>query len=397
MSRLRWLLLLAVGVGGTGCGVKDEEDYRAVLAAARLEVVETPDLRLWDLDLGEGRPGRNTFRVAVMNRTGDRYALGLDLRTVPGYWYRPNWQRAYRFDLHPHEVRLIEAPYEFTRLATEGALRVRLGRVEDDEGSVVIVDRLFEAWYHLGKGNPAAFDPEQSFDMLATEHIDLYAWKGSPAARDLAAIADRREAALGEIAAELGVEFTERIRLVFYPDSATKTGETGHVGAGWASGTTIVEIYDELVRLDPYHEIAHVVARRLGAPPALFNEGYAVYVAERLGADALERLGYPGLTVDAVACESARQGVMIPLDSLFGYTEIGSAASNPPVAYPQAASVVKHLVEQYGVEVFRRAYGALENTDEPAGIGANAVTFETLYGSGLGEMEREWRLRIGCP
>jgi hypothetical protein len=367
------------------------------LAAARLEVVETPDLRVWDLDLGDARTGPNTLRVAVMNRTARRYHLGLDLRTEPGFWYHPNWQRAYRFDLHPHEVRLIHAPYEFTRLSTEGALRVRLGRVEDDEGSLVMADRLFEAWYQLGRGNPAAHDPAEAFERLVTEHFEIYAWRGSAAARDLSEIASRRETALGEVAAELGAQVGDRIRLILYPDSATKTQETGHVGAGWAWGSTIVEVYAEPATLDLYHELVHVVARRLGDPPALFSEGYAVYLSERLGADALQHLGHPGMPVDAVACGFARQGDLIPLDSLFGFTEIGSAASRPSIAYAQAASVVKYLVERYGVESFRRVYGALENSDDPVGIGGNTATFAALYGRGLDQVEREWRQRLGCP
>jgi hypothetical protein len=403
MSTLRVFQRLAAGCGiaALGCaGPADGSpgaDYESETSRARLEIAETPELRVWALDLGEPAPGANVFYAAVKNRTGQPVTLSLDLRASPGLWLLPNWQRQSRIELHPYEVRLIEAPYEFTRMSVEGALRVRFGRVMETSRGEADVDRFFEESYRVGAGNPAALSPADFFDSLATAHLDIYAWRGSVAAGQMQAIGGRREAALEAIADELGVTFPDRVRLVFYPDSATKTDQTGHVGAGWAWGNNIIEIYNDLIRLDPYHELAHVVARRLGDPPALLSEGFATYVSERLGADALEFLGHPGLTADQVACESAGVGGLIPLDTLFGFTEIGSQASNPPVAYPQAASFVKFLVERYGIDTFRDAYRMLASTDEPAGVLANEEAFAAIYGATPGGLERSWRQRIGCP
>ena len=299
--------------------------------------------------------------------------------------------------MHAYEVRLIEAPYEFTRMSVEGALRVRFGQVLASGRGEADVERFFEQSYRVGAGNPAAMNPADYFDSLATAHLDILAWRGSLAAQQIRAIGEQREAALEAIADELGVAFAGRVRLVFYPDSATKSDQTGHVGAGWAWGDNIIEIYNDLIRLDPYHELAHLVARQLGDPPALLSEGFATYVSERLGADALEFFGHPGLTADQVACESAAVGELIPLDTLFRFTEIGSQASNPPVAYPQAASFVKFLVERYGIDTFRDAYRMLASTDEPAGVLANEEAFVAIYGTAPGRMERPWRRSIRCP
>jgi hypothetical protein len=372
-------------------------EYRAEVRRARLAVLDTPELRVWDLDLGNPTPGQNSFLAAVKNNSGSVQYLALDLRATPGLWYRPNWQRQYRFRLRPHEVRVVEAEYEFPRLTIEGALRVRMWRTSDSAAPLPLEGQFLDESYAVGAGNPAAYDPDSTFDQLETAHLDVYAWKGSAAARDIRRIGEEREAALEEVARELEVPFMGRLRLVFYPDSATKTGETGHVGAGWAWGSTVVEIYGEVERLDPYHEIAHVVARELGQPPALLSEGYATYVSERLGADALALLGHPGRTVDDAACDNIRAGMLIPLDTLIRFTEIGSAASNPSVAYPEAASVVKHLIEQYGVEAFRDAYASLRSGDDSATAGANVAALDRLYGRSLGQLEREWRRRIGCP
>ena len=75
--------------------------------------------------------------------------------------------------------------------------------------------------------------------------------------------------------------------MILFEDGATKYSYTGHQGAGWAFGNTVVEIYNEKEKLDPYHETTHVLMRAYGSPPALFNEGFATYMSERLGAQAL--------------------------------------------------------------------------------------------------------------
>ena len=375
----------------------DVPDYRREVQRARLAVLETPELRVWDMDLGDPRPGRNAFRAVVKNNTASVQYLALDLRATPGLWYLPNWQRQYRMRLRPHQVRLVEAEYEFPRLTVEGELRIRMWRAADSAGPLPLEDRFLDGQYAVGAHNPRAYDPDSTFDRYETAHLDLYAWKGSAAARDIRRIGEEREAALREVARELEVPFTGRIRLVFYPDSATKTAETGHVGAGWAWGSTVVEIYGEVERLDPFHEIAHVVARELGQPPALLSEGYATYVSERLGADALALLGHPGRQVDAAACDNIRDGLLIPLDTLIRLTEIGSEESNPAVAYPEAASVVKHLIERYGIDAFRDAYASLRSGDDSATANANVAMLQQLYGRTPSQLEREWRRRIGCP
>jgi hypothetical protein len=255
---------------------------------------------------------------------------------------------------------------------------------------------LVERLYPLGHGNPAAFDPHTFFDILRTETLDIFARKGSLAQSRIHLIAAERERGLREIEEVLGVRFDRRIRLVFYPDSATKTQETGHVGAGFASGGTIVEIYNAETQLDPYHEIAHLVAGQLGNPPALFNEGFATYISERLGAAALRYLGHPGKTVTQAVCDLAASGQLIPLAELFRFLEIGSEESRPPVAYPQAGSVVKYLIEVIGLVPFREAYSVLVSSDEPGRIQENEEAFARIFGESLREVERAWRNSLEC-
>jgi hypothetical protein len=129
---------------------------------------------------------------------------------------------------------------------------------------------------------------------LAPGQEGIYAWKGSLTERQVDTIAAKRLVGMKAIVTLLGVRPPLRVRLVFYADDHTEIEQTGHQGVGWAFGTTPVEVYHDTVQLDPYHELTHIIAGAAGSPPAAFNEGFAIYASERLGADALRFLGYGG-------------------------------------------------------------------------------------------------------
>src|SRR6185369_11438722 len=123
------------------------------------------------------------------------------------------------------------------------------------------------------------------------------------------------------------LSMSRKIRLVFYPDAETKRKEIGHAGAGYAFSNNIVEVYNEKTKLDPFHELAHILAGKLGDPHAMFNEGFAVYISEKLGSDALRYLGSAGKTIDAVTGEHFKEEKLFKLEDLLGFTEIGSEKS----------------------------------------------------------------------
>jgi hypothetical protein len=229
---------------------------------------------------------------------------------------------------------------------------------------------------------------------LHTGKLDIYATKGSLAAKQLDAIAKEREHAIGIISGVLGVDFIDRVRLVFYPDSATKTTETGHIGMGWASNGTIVEIYNEQQRLNPFHELAHIIAAKLGSPPAFLNEGFAVYISEELGSNALDYLSDYGGTIDEAACVMTRRGLLIPFSRLLQFNEIGSDSTAPAIAYPEAASVVKYLIKVRGMDSFRETYRTLIATDDPAQQEKNFSMLGAILGITVSDLERDWRAGV---
>ncbi|NIP23801.1 MAG: hypothetical protein GWN67_01250 [Phycisphaerae bacterium] len=224
-----------------------------------------------------------------------------------------------------------------------------------------------------------------------TKHFDIFCFKGSTAEKEIDKIAEERERGFREICQFLGKDSDVRIRMILFEDGATKYSETGHQGAGWAFGNTVVEVYNEKQKLDPYHETTHVLMRPYGSPPALFNEGLAVYMSERLGAPALVSMGGGESSIYERVGKLNGKGEWIELEELMTYTEIGSGKTNPPVAYPEAASFVKFLVETYGKDKFLKTYRTLRNSNDKATQEQNVKALETIYGKSLDDLKTEWK------
>ena len=225
----------------------------------------------------------------------------------------------------------------------------------------------------------------------AAEHFDIYSFKGSSAQREIDTIAEQRDRGFREICRFLGKDSDVRIRMVLFEDAATKYAHTGHQGAGWAFGDTVVEIYNDKQKLDPYHETAHILMRSYGSPPALFNEGFATYISERLGSHALANMSGGESTVYDRVRELHAKGELIELEELLTYTEIGSSASNPPVAYPEAASFVKFLIDTYGKDKFLKAYRTLRNSNDKSTQQQNAEALQGIYEKSLSQLKAEWQ------
>ena len=138
-------------------------------------------------------------------------------------------------------------------------------------------------------------------------------------------------------------------------------------------------------------------ASKLGDPPAIFNEGLAVYISEKLGADALKYLGSPRKTVDQAAELFVKDGKLIKLEELIKFTEIGSEKSKPPTSYAEAASFVKYLIETYGAQKFRETYQKTQNSDESNDVLKNSEVLREIYGKPLSDIEVDWLHKIATP
>jgi hypothetical protein len=195
-------------------------------------------------------------------------------------------------------------------------------------------------------------------------------------------IAHTREQAYTELAGKINPAFHDQVLIYLFPDADSKRVYTGHTGMGMAEGTILAEIYNEKDRLDPYHELVHIIAGSVGDPPALFNEGLAVYfqVGHR----------WDDYTADAWAKAFAAHQMLFPLTKLITFTEIGTEESKPDIAYPQAASVVKYLIDTYGFEKTLVAYKELKQSSDDADLKANAEKFGQIFGLAVDKIEKAW-------
>jgi hypothetical protein len=355
-----------------------------------------PSLQVLEIERLEKSPMQGTFRLRVSNDAPTPALLGVDVRTEPGMWLVPISQKTHLYWLPPSGERSLAIDYTFTRLSPEARLRVRVGAPEEHtDGWVHVPEPVAVRTYDLG-GSPDAGAFIDRFDVERTAHLEVYALRGMFDHGELTALARRREHAVAELARLLQVTPPPRMRLVLYPDAAAKTADTHHIGNGYVTGTTIIEIFNDSIQLDPYHEIAHLVAGQLGWPPAWLNEGLAVFASEHLGADALGQLGSAGKSADHASCEFARAGELLPFSQLVRLDDIGPEGTRPRLSYAQAASFIGFLVRRHGMARLGEAYATLSaaGTHE-----VNEAAFLRVFGVSLEQAGDDWLAGIEkmCP
>ena len=174
---------------------------------------------------------------------------------------------------------------------------------------------------------------------------------------------------------------------ILFPDAESKLVYFGHRGMGWAPGGNIlVEIFNEKERVDPNHELVHIIAGSLGNPPALFSEGLAVYLQEGQKWD--------GFHIDAWAKAFDENKMLFPLSQIIAFSEIGSEVSKPAIAYPQAASIVKYLADRYGFNKLMQAYKELKRGGSEEIKESNKVAFSQIFGISIADLEKDWLVSV---
>ncbi len=351
---------------------------------------ETSVVAISSINLGEMRVGENAFNATLTNNSDQPVVAVLDLRATPGMWFTGNQQHQTVFELDAGEVRSIESTYTFARMSPEAVLRVRVGLgTQTGAGNVSLGEVFEEHRIQVGQDNSAALDIEAAFEIERLGLLQVYALRDSYASRRIGFLARERMEAVEQIDRFLGLGQPDSIRLVFYPDENTKKALTGHQGMGWAFGTMIVEVYNESLQLDPYHEVAHILSVGFGTVPSAFDEGLATYLSERLGADALRHLGSPGESVDVVSCRALFNGTAFGVENLVTL-DIGTSESRPSVSYPQSASLVKFVVESLGQDSFRDLFFSL-GRDSSSSVGLIEAAVQEALGHSLVELEDAWK------
>lgn len=376
-------------------------------AAFSLDAYHASDsvFRVLEIDMGEQAWGQNLLQVRVKNVTDQEHPFWLHIGGRYRYsGHSGNFGMGMREPIlvAPHEERVIEHPYW---------IPPRLGELSCTVKCVVPTGTA-PAWrqrpffvrdYFVPYETPnsrcneltplAAFleydwaekyrdgTKIPPFEVVATEHFVFYVLPDSPGLEEIDTIKSRREQTLKEICDFLGVSFSGRINFFLFPDAPSKRWCMSHQGDGLAFDTTIAEIYNEDTRVDPAHEITHIIASQIGNPPALLNEGLAVYMQSDHK--------WNDEDVDVTASKLLREAKLVPLNELIKRNEIGSQPDDGEVAYPQSASFVKFIIDRYGRQQFLKLYGKLK-------IGAedNVARFKETFGVDLDTAEQEWRKAI---
>lgn len=217
------------------------------------------------------------------------------------------------------------------------------------------------------------------FETEESEHFTYFFHSGTTAEKELPMIAEKREEAYWKISGKLSIDYKEKVRFFLFPSSREKTFYTGHTGGGGARGQTIIEVYNNEIKLDPWHELTHIISRCINADaPSLTSEGLAVYMVAYMTGE--------GRQIDKKTIQFNDDGELIPLRKLISL-EIGTRESKPHISYPESGSFVKYLIETYGMERFQRLYAEVDkaqSTDE------KNRTINKVYGKSLDLLEKEW-------
>lgn len=222
-----------------------------------------------------------------------------------------------------------------------------------------------------------------------TDHFDIYCYPGLYASKQMGEIMEARENAYIKISGVLAIDFDTRITLLLFDDAQTKYHETGHTGNGWAYETTMIEIYNESVKVSPFHELTHVLTdNTLGLPPAMFQEGLAVYICELFE----NRINRP--SINSRVHQLFKENQLFSFSELLKLETIGSSVSRPKISYAQSGSVIKYMFESLGKDKFILLYSLLHNGSSDIVCDGNVALIYEFFNKSIEELEQDWLMQL---
>ncbi|MCP4310580.1 MAG: hypothetical protein GY790_04910, partial [Bacteroidetes bacterium] len=139
------------------------------------------------------------------------------------------------------------------------------------------------------------------YTSTTSKHFKLYSVHGHISTKIQKKILDERELAYKQISDFLGININIEINIFLFQNGQLKYDVTGHEGYGWGFDNNIVEVYNDSIKVDPYHELVHILGYTLSKPPALIDEGLAVYLSQIYGDKPFSKLlGYPLQSINEI-------------------------------------------------------------------------------------------------
>lgn len=210
----------------------------------------------------------------------------------------------------------------------------------------------------------------------STIHTRIHYLAGSPAADSLARLKRDVESAWTTAAEFVGGKTVDRVIDVFAVPNREMVGQL----AGLPVVANALNFWEQRVVIawvsargwPGPHELVHIMASDAWGTTKEWwlGEGVAVAAGRWLGVD-----------VDAYTKCLSTAGRLLPLSAIVpGLRNPDERTSR--IAYPEAGSFVRFLIERYGRDKMARMYSS----------GASAI--QAIYGRSLVELEEEWRRHI---
>lgn len=250
----------------------------------------------------------------------------------------------------------------------------------------IIIILIFIPFSNNGQERKWLLNKDSIFTSVSSEHFNLYSFDGHLSKKTKVDILNERESAYQDISDFFGIKTNLRINIFLFRNEQIKYNLTGHNGIGWGFDNNIVEIFNDSVRLDSYHELAHVLGYTLNKPPALIDEGTAVYLSQLYGDKAFSKfIGYPTKSINEILLLLNKRQGLINISTLLLYDEIGNT-SKVILEYCTSASFVEFLIHEFGKQKFLELYKSLSNTNSAR----NKMIFEKIYHIEFSKIEYEW-------
>lgn len=224
------------------------------------------------------------------------------------------------------------------------------------------------------------------FINTKTKHFNIFYFENTLNEAQLLDLELSREIAYDSISNFFQLNSNISTNIFLFPNKQIKQNITGHKGHGWAFENNIVEVFNDSIKVDPYHELVHRLGYLIGIPPAMIDEGLAVYLSHEFANKPFSKLlGFPESSINEILHTLTKTNDLIKISALFSIDEI-SEAENVPLAYCQSASFVEYLITSYGKATFLKLFTSLSEIDKVK----YEQTFFRLYGRTIEQVENDW-------
>jgi hypothetical protein len=226
-----------------------------------------------------------------------------------------------------------------------------------------------------------------------SQYYIFHFFKGSLAEKEIDKITRIQEEAYSRILKILKLESKIKISYYFYPSRKIKEGlmgDEGHGNAIWQEikkeketwkpkKLEIHAVYNKKVKCIGAHEDTHLLTLPWGVAIYLFCEGIAEFMSN----------GWHGKDIDLWTRDYSRKDCLYSIRFLVDNKNWDQV--DDMIAYPQAGSFARFLINDYGLEKFKEVYKKLSRENK---VEKNISIIEKSYSLSLGELGKKMEEKV---